>query len=163
MSVASIHTFHHAVSSSTYLSWLTSKIIIIKCFAAPTPVTGLHVDLHSNKNSVDFQVVWEKPELQPNNYTVIVQPLDLENSSVQVTVSGVCQCWSIRDNYYWWDNALLLLYFNWEKNICNISRTKPRLTFRKLYQAINTKLAFSPNPREGQVWNGDWSLRITVD
>ncbi|OXU22523.1 hypothetical protein TSAR_015331 [Trichomalopsis sarcophagae] len=59
----------------------------------PAAVTGLHVVAYqSNKNAVDFKVAWEEPELQPDNYTVIVQPLDFENSSVEVTVSGVGQC-----------------------------------------------------------------------
>ena len=57
---------------------------------APPPIMELQIiNTQSNEKSLDFEISWDEPVLQPDNYTVIIHPVDAENNSIEFTFPGV--------------------------------------------------------------------------
>ncbi|KAJ8670279.1 hypothetical protein QAD02_001538 [Eretmocerus hayati] len=56
---------------------------------APLPASGIEViDCQVNSNLMSLKVAWNKPELQPDSYTVMIQPFSGLNNSIEVNFPG---------------------------------------------------------------------------
>ncbi|XP_058807939.1 tyrosine-protein kinase receptor torso-like [Phymastichus coffea] len=56
---------------------------------APARTTGVGiVEQRRGVNTVDLTINWDEPAMHPDNYTIVVQPVDCDNCSVEISVFG---------------------------------------------------------------------------
>lgn len=59
-------------------------------FIAPNKVSGLAVKkLQQFDDNIKFEVSWDKSEFSPDNYTLLIAPLDNFKKPITMNLSGV--------------------------------------------------------------------------